>query len=120
MSDSEADRLLVRRFLASRDEASFRALYRRHTPFLFRFLLRLTGGRDGDAQEGVQETWVRAAARLKEFQWRSTLKTWLAGIALRWWREEARRSGREAVSIESEDVRGRSLLARRAWGEVRK
>ena len=91
----EEDRLLVSRFLAGRDEAAFRALYRRHTPFLYRFLLRISGGRSADAEEGVQETWVRAAERIASFEGRSALKTWLAGIAIRWWREEARRGQRE-------------------------
>ena len=101
MTDEE-DRVLVSRFLAGRDEAAFRALYRRHTPFLYRFLLRLSGGRAADAEEGVQETWVRAAERLAGFEGRSALKTWLAGIAIRWWREEARRrnAGRRAPEEE--------------------
>lgn len=96
------DRLLVSRFLAARDEAAFRALYRRHTPFLYRFLLRLSGGRSADAEEGVQETWVRAAERLAGFEGRSALKTWLAGIAIRWWREEARRGKREGEMPDEE------------------
>jgi RNA polymerase sigma-70 factor (ECF subfamily) len=98
------DRLLVSRFLARRDEDAFRALYRRHTPFLYRFLLRVTG-RDETADEGVQETWVRAASALGRFEGRSALKTWLAGIAIRWWREEARRRGRfEEIAPDGEGV----------------
>ncbi len=100
----EDDRLLVSRFLAARDEAAFRALYRRHTPFLYRFLLRLSGGRSADAEEGVQETWVRAAERLAGFEGRSALKTWLAGIAIRWWREEVRRGKREGEMPDEELV----------------
>lgn len=96
MTDGE-DRSLVARFLAGRDEATFRALYRRHTPFLYRLLLRISGGRAAEAEEGVQETWVRAAERLGGFEWRSALRTWLAGIAIRWWREETRRGLREAT-----------------------
>jgi len=91
VGDSE-DRLLVARFVAGRDEAAFRALYARHTGLLYRLLLRLTG-RAFDAEEGVQETWVRACGSLSRFEWRSALSTYLAGIALRWWREESRRRG---------------------------
>jgi RNA polymerase sigma-70 factor, ECF subfamily len=90
--DDGGDRLLVSRFLERRDEAAFRALYARHTDTLYRFLLRLTG-RAADAEEGVQETWVRACRGLDRFAWRSALGTWLAGIAIRWWREERRRRG---------------------------
>jgi RNA polymerase sigma-70 factor (ECF subfamily) len=91
--DLRKDRLLVSRFLESRDEAAFRDLYARHCGALYRFLLRLTG-RASDADEGVQETWVRACRSLERFAWRSALSTWLAGIAIRWWREECRRRGR--------------------------
>ncbi len=98
MSAPEAfeDRALVARFLESRDEAAFRTLYRRHAAFLYRFLLRLSGGDASAADEGVQETWVRAARALPGFEGRSSLKTWLAGIAIRWWRETRREAGREA------------------------
>ncbi|HEY1252595.1 MAG TPA: RNA polymerase sigma factor [Thermoanaerobaculia bacterium] len=92
MKDDGGDRVLVARFLERRDEAAFHALYTRHTGALYRFLLRLTG-RAADAEEGVQETWVRACRGLERFAWRSALSTWLAGIAIRWWREESRRRG---------------------------
>jgi RNA polymerase sigma-70 factor (ECF subfamily) len=94
-SSRDDDRALVARFVASREEAAFRALYRRHAPFLYRFLLRLSGGDGAAAEEGVQETWIRAAQSLPDFAWRSSLKTWLAGIAIRSWREARRTSGRE-------------------------
>ena len=94
--NDEDDRRLAARFLATRDEAAFRALYRRHASFLYRFLLQLSGGDATAAEEGVQETWVRAARGLSGFAWRSSLKTWLAGIAIRWWREERRAASREA------------------------
>jgi RNA polymerase sigma-70 factor, ECF subfamily len=90
----DEDRALVTLFLAQRDEAAFRALYRKHAGFLYRFLLRLSGGDAAAAEEGVQETWIRAAQGLSGFAWRSSLKTWLAGIAIRWWREARRASGR--------------------------
>ena len=93
MSPDPEDEALVARFLADEDEAAFRALYRRHAPFLYRFLLRWTGG-EAEAQEGVQETWVRAIRGLSGFRGQSSLKTWLAGIAIRWSREDARRRGR--------------------------
>ena len=92
----DEDRGLVERFLAGRDEAAFRSLYRRHASFLYRFLLQLSGGDAAAAEEGVQETWVRAARGLSDFAWRSSLKTWLAGIAIRWWRESRRAAARDA------------------------
>jgi RNA polymerase sigma-70 factor (ECF subfamily) len=110
------DRALVSRFLERRDEAAFRALYDRHSGRLYRFLLRLTG-RAADAEEGVQETWVRACRSLERFAWRSALSTWLAGIAIRWWREECRRRGRvtDGDAAEPEVLAG---LAPASRGEI--
>lgn len=100
MTGDPEDRQLVERFLARRDEAAFRALYRRHTPFLYRLLLRLSGGGAQAAEEGVQETWVRAVERLGEFAWRSQLRTWLAGIAIHWSQEDARRRRRDTAELD--------------------
>ena len=91
-----SDAELVARFLARRDEEVFRALYRRHAARVYGLLLRLTGGRAAEADEGLQETWVRAIRGLERFEGRSALSTWLAGIAVRWWREDSRRRSREA------------------------
>jgi len=92
MSGDDEDRLA--RFLERRDEEAFRHLYRAHSPFLYRFLFRWTGGNEALAEEGVQETWVRAVRALPGFERRSSLRTWLAGIAIRWYREESRRAVR--------------------------
>jgi RNA polymerase sigma-70 factor, ECF subfamily len=96
MAEAVADRELVARFLARRDEDAFRDLYRAHAPRIYGLLLRLTGGSAPEADEGLQETWVRAVRGLGRFEGRSSLSTWLAGIAIRWWREESRRRAREA------------------------
>jgi RNA polymerase sigma-70 factor (ECF subfamily) len=85
------DRALVRRFLRSGSEASFRALYRAHTPALYGFALRLARGDPHAAQDIVQEAWVRAIRKLDEFRWRSSLKTWLHAVALNVHREGLRR-----------------------------
>jgi len=90
------DRDLVVLFLERRDEAAFRALYRRHTPRLCALLVRLGGGREPDLEDLVQEAWVRAAGALAAFRWDSALSTWLAGIAINRWRERRRSRARAA------------------------
>jgi len=99
--DLEAeDRESVEAFLLERSEAAFRALYRRHTPRLYQLALRLSGWREEEAREIVQESWVRAVRKLPGFRWESKLSTWLCGIvALR--AGEARRSGAPVVPIEA-------------------
>jgi RNA polymerase sigma factor (sigma-70 family) len=84
------DRELVRAVVEERDEHAFRALYRRHTPRLHRFALRLAAGDPADAEDVVHETWVRAVLGLPTFAWRSALPTWLAGIAVNCIRERWR------------------------------
>jgi len=100
VTDEHTERRLVERFLAQRDEEAFLALYRRHTPFLYRLLMRMSGGNQQTAAEGVQETWVRAVEGLSQFAWRSQLRTWLAGIAIHWLKEETRRRGRNTGAID--------------------
>ena len=85
------DRQLVDSFLRHRGEGPFRALYRRYTPRLFQLSLRILAGDDRDAEEAVQETWIRAAERLEAFAWRSSLGTWLTGIAINVCRDRLRR-----------------------------
>lgn len=54
--------------------------------------MRLVAGRPAtDVEEVVQETWVRAITALDGFAGRSTLSTWLHGLALNVVRERRRR-----------------------------
>lgn len=94
MPTVEEDRALVADYLETRDEAAFRRLYRRHTPGLFGLAFRLSGSRREDAEEAVQETWIRACRRLPSFRWDSSLRTWLCGIAVRCLRERRRAASR--------------------------
>jgi RNA polymerase sigma-70 factor (ECF subfamily) len=92
-AETVADRVLVARFLSRRDDASFRAIYVRHSPVVFALAARLSGS-PTDGEDLLQETWIRAAERLESFRWESTLGTWLCGIAVNCWRERRRRNGR--------------------------
>ncbi|MEX0890768.1 MAG: RNA polymerase sigma factor [Gemmatimonadota bacterium] len=89
-----SDRRLADAVLQQGDEQAFRELYRRHTPRLHAFTLRLLGGAEADAEDVVQETWLRAAGALADFRWSSKLETWLTGIALNLCREVFRRRNR--------------------------
>ena len=74
------DLALVARFLRGRSEDAFRALYRAHTPALYALALRLTGGDRAEAEDLVQETWVRALTGLRTFRAQSALRSWLCGV----------------------------------------
>ncbi len=90
------DRLLAMLFLERGDESAFRTLYRRHAPALYAFLLRVCRGRAADADESLQECWLRAVESLREFRWESSFRGWLRGIAVNCARE--RRRGAAFVS----------------------
>ena len=106
-----SDRELVRRIVDDRNEAAFRALYRRHTPILFRVASRLEGDLDASAEDLVHDTWIRAHDRWRTFEWKSSLRTWLTGILLNLVRE-ARRAGphgglvplRDDIGLETLDL----------------
>jgi RNA polymerase sigma-70 factor, ECF subfamily len=74
------DLALVAQFLRGRGEEAFRALYRAHTPALYALALRLTGGDRGEAEDLVQESWVRALTALRTFRAQSALRSWLCGV----------------------------------------
>ena len=97
---SSDDRDLVARFLRTRDDSAFRAIYRRHTPMLYRVAWRMAGNADR-AAEIVQDTWIRAIENLAAFRWQSSLTTWLVGIAINCAREEARRAQASASAADS-------------------
>lgn len=89
----EPDRDLAVRVLAG-DEPAFRQLYQRHTPRLFQLALRLVGGDTADAEDVVQDTWIKATEKLDTFRWESTFGTWLGAIGINVARETQRRHGR--------------------------
>lgn len=75
------DRDLVEAIVSDGDEIAFRDLYRRYTPRLYLTALRLLGHSEMDAEDAVQETWVRAVREMGKFRWESALGTWLIAIA---------------------------------------
>ena len=84
------------------DPAAFRILIRRHDRYLYR-IARSVLLDDHEAEDVVQETYVRAFTRLVDFRGDASLSTWLTRIAL----NEAlkrRRRRRRTVPLEVIDV----------------
>lgn len=82
------------------DEWAFRALYRRHTPRAYAVTLRLLAWRRHEADDAVQEAWLRAASGLGRFRGDSTFATWFTGIAIRCALEQQRRGWRSAAAAD--------------------
>lgn len=74
------DAELVRRAVA-RDETAVRAILQANNRRLYR-LARGILRDDGEAEDVVQETYVRAFTRLTSFRGEASLSTWLARIAI--------------------------------------
>ena len=87
---SDGDLALVRQYLRTRGEQAFRTLYRAHTPALYALAFRLTGGDQSEAEELVQESWVRAVRSLSTFRAESALRSWLCGLVVNVRRERLR------------------------------
>ena len=92
------ERALCQAVVEAGDERAFRVLYRRHTPAIYQLVLRMLGGSRQDAEDVVQEAWIRAVRKLDGFRWESSLRTWLSSIALNQARETLRRRGRAPVT----------------------
>lgn len=99
--DEPSDRQLVLGYLRARGESEFRALYKRHTPALYRMASRLVP--PSNVEDVMQETWCRAAQQMGKFQWRSALLTWLTGILVRCCRE-SRRASADVLTLPSEKI----------------
>jgi len=76
---------------------SFRAIYDEHVSFVFRTLRRL-GVPDRMLPDAVQEVFTVAFRALDSFEGRSTLRTWLYGIARRI-ASDVRRSAPERLEV---------------------
>jgi RNA polymerase sigma-70 factor (ECF subfamily) len=90
---TQTDRELVEAVVVNGDERAFRELYRRHTPRLHQLVLRLVES-EHDAEDIVQEAWIRATEAAADFRWESGFATWLTGIAINRFKELLRKRNR--------------------------
>src|SRR6266851_1628350 len=76
----ENDHSIVRAVLAG-DKDAYGALVVRHSQSVFRVAFRITGD-EADAEEVVQEAFLRGYQRLESFESRSEFGTWIYRIAV--------------------------------------
>lgn len=79
----------------------FQAIYRDHYAAIWRFLVHL-GVRKGDVPDVAHNVFLVAYRKLGEFEHRSTVRTWLCGIALRVGRDYMR-SARVRLEVPTGD-----------------
>src|SRR5215471_19040966 len=76
---ADSDAVAVERTLAGERDA-YRILVERHSQNVFRLAYRMTGNRH-DAEEVVQEAFLRAYQKLSQFAARANFGTWVYRIA---------------------------------------
>ena len=114
--DRHSDEELLSRARAGDPEA-FRVIFDRESPGVRRFLGDLLRD-DAAADEGTQETFVRAHHRLATLEQAGKLQGWLFGIARMVFLEQIRRKRRDAPLPEPEDDRSQSQADRGASPEA--
>jgi RNA polymerase sigma-70 factor (ECF subfamily) len=76
----DSDRTVVAR-ARDGDRDAFRALVERHSRYIFGLAQRMTGSIE-DAEDVVQETWLKAHRQLSRFEARADFRTWLHRICV--------------------------------------
>src|ERR1700678_1090705 len=86
------------------DKEAYAVLVVRHSARLFRVAFRITGN-EADAEEVVQEAFLRGYQKLQSFQSRSNFGTWIYRIAVRCALDRvSRRKGEDSGGIGHELV----------------
>jgi RNA polymerase sigma-70 factor (ECF subfamily) len=75
------DHTLIRRYLESGDRRAFQELVERHLPSIRRLLYTLLGGQREEMEDAEQEIILSLFQWLKDFQFRSSFRTYLYRLA---------------------------------------
>jgi RNA polymerase sigma-70 factor (ECF subfamily) len=95
------DHSIVRAVLAG-DKEAYGALVRAHSATVFRVAFRITGN-EADAEEIVQEAFLRGYQRLESYERRSAFGTWIYRIAVNCALNRVSKPGIEAEYRHGED-----------------
>ncbi len=105
----DADAIAIERAKAG-DSDGFRILVQRHSRSVFRLAYRLTGN-EFDAEDVVQETFLRAYRQLDNYESRSSFGTWIYRIASNYALDLIRsRSRHSALRAAADDSNGGNIL----------
>jgi RNA polymerase sigma-70 factor (ECF subfamily) len=95
------ERQLVRKILAG-DKAAKGVLYSENAKRLYPVCVHFLGYQDPEAEDIVQETFLIAFKKMKEFEHRSSLYTWLCHISVNLCHERLRRRKRVLATLQED------------------
>jgi RNA polymerase sigma-70 factor (ECF subfamily) len=98
-----SDAAAIERTIAG-DRDAFRFLVDRHSRYVFRLAYRLTGNQQ-DAEEVVQEAFLRAYQKLEQFEARANFGTWVYRIASNYAIDRMRQRRKEEARMEAPATR---------------
>lgn len=93
------------------DLGAFEQLMRRYEPKIFRLAQQMTGN-EADAEDVLQETFLKAFSKLDQFQRNSRFYTWLVRIALNESFMRLRKHKNNVVSLDQEIDTGEDTVPR--------
>ena len=108
MQMEDSDLAAVARVRAG-DRDGFRTLVERHSRNVFRLAYRMTGNQ-ADAEDVVQETFLRAYRQLATYETRSSFSTWLYRIAANYSLDMIRSKRRQVEQQAPETTTGSDLF----------
>jgi RNA polymerase sigma-70 factor (ECF subfamily) len=109
------------RAVLSGDKEAYRALVMRHSQSLFRVAFRITGN-EADAEDVVQEAFLRGYRKLESFESKSSFGTWIYRIAVHCALdriEQRKRSDKGSMGSEDDPEQVQFQLADEAAGPDR-
>ena len=98
--DAHPNELALRDALVAGDRGAAEGFFRHHLGALYEFVHYRVGGNRAMAEDLVQDTFLTALERLQAFDGRSSLHTWLCGIA----KNKIRAHRRRLRPVAMEDV----------------
>ena len=97
----QEEKELVARLLAGDSDAE-EAFYKMFRPRLYRASLYFLGAQDSEAEDIVQDTFMVALSKLKDYDFRAPIYAWLRQICLRLCYARMRKRGRMLMSLEED------------------
>ncbi len=102
VSTDSPDDHLVLAIRRDRSDDAFTLLYRRHTQRALQTAWRILGGLDREAEDAVQDAWVRAIAALDDWRGDAPFGAWFRGIVAHVAIDAVRRRSRLSFGAEDD------------------